>query len=178
MTQEIWKDICGYEGIYQISNLGRVKSLKRIIECYNGKLFSINSKILKSSPGGTSPYLIVNLCRKGKRKHALVHRLVAESFIGKIPSKYEVNHKNGIVSDNREDNLEICSHQKNIDHSIYFGLKNDYGEKSNNAKLTNKEANIIRVRWKNGEMQKTLATEFSVSKQTICNIIHNKSYYK
>ena len=90
----------------------------------------------------------------------------------------EVNHKNGNTLDNRVVNLEVVTHQENIDHSVSTGLKNDYGEKHVNAKLTNKQAEEIRMAHRRGVMQVDLAEAYGVHKQTICNIVHNKTYIK
>ena len=111
-TEEIWKDVVGYEGIYQVSNLGRVKSLN-----YNhtGK-----EKVRKLDLGRKGYYLVV-LCKGGKRKAHIVHRLVMLAFIGE--SDLQVNHKNGIKTDNRLENLEYCTASENIRHSFDTGLK-------------------------------------------------------
>lgn len=100
---EIWKDIKGYEGKYQVSNLGNVKSLH---DRY-GK-----ERILKPIKDKDN-YFVVNLCKDGKRKTCKVHKLVAEAFIPKIPGKEFVDHINGIRNDNRIDNLRWCTHQEN-----------------------------------------------------------------
>ena len=96
---EIWRDITGYEGLYKISSLGRVMSVKR-------------NKILK--PGNTGKYLIVVLCKNGVRNTHLVHRLVAFEFCIKQPGQCEVNHLNEIKTDYRAENLEWCTRLENI----------------------------------------------------------------
>ena len=99
---EIWKDIEGYEGIYQVSNLGRTKRLYK-----NDK-----EKILKpfSNKDG---YLIVNLCKEGKVKSRSVHRLVAQAFIPNPENKPEVNHKDENKSNNKVENLEWVTSKEN-----------------------------------------------------------------
>ena len=102
--KEIWKDIKGYEGLYQISNLGRVKSLKYI---HTGR-----EKILKPSVDKQG-YLNICLCKNGVKKWYLVHRLVYEAFVGDIPKGMQVNHINEIKTDNRLENLNLMTPKEN-----------------------------------------------------------------
>ena len=102
--EEIWKDAAGYEGLYQVSNLGRIKSYWR------GQ-----DRILKQTLDKRG-YYGVRLYKNGKGKHLNVHRLVAETFLGKIPKGLVVNHINEIKTDNRLENLEICTIKENINH--------------------------------------------------------------
>ena len=117
---EVWKDIKGYEGVYQVSNLGRVRSLDRI----NAKGAKINGVILKQHDSGNG-YLYVTLSegsRKNKRNH-YVHRLIATHFIEESKTEgKEVNHKDGDKTNNRVDNLEWVTHAKNIVHGYENGL--------------------------------------------------------
>lgn len=114
--KEVWKDIEGYENKYQISNLGRVKSLSRKIS--NGKSFYLSKeKILKSSIG-TTGYYFVNLNYVSKK----IHRLVAKTFIPTIEGKNYVNHIDGNKLNNKSDNLEWCTNQENIIHAYETGL--------------------------------------------------------
>ena len=108
----------------------------------------------------------------------MTHILVARTFLDNFDKGLEVNHKDGNILNNNLSNLELVTHQKNIDHSVITGLKNDYGENSSNSALTNVQANEIRLRWKSGEKQNALALEYGVSKQTVNNIVHFKTYFK
>ena len=104
---EIWKDIEGYEGLYQISNMGRIKSLPRN---------TTKGGIIKTGylPSG---YENAPLCKNGKRKNNLVHRLVAKAFV-KNPYNYqEINHKDRNPANNMFSNLEWCTHKDNIRYS-------------------------------------------------------------
>ena len=104
MNTEIWQPVEGYEGLYEVSNLGRVKSLKY------GK-----EKILKSWNNGKG-YLFVSLCRNGKMKHFKVHRLVSTAFIPNPEGLPEINHIDENKSNNCLSNLEWCSHKYNSNY--------------------------------------------------------------
>ena len=105
--KEIWKDIKGYEGLYQVSNLGRVKSLERY-DSYNKK---VDEKILKTKEN--LGYIYVNLHKNGIQKGYKVHRLVAEAFIPNPDNKPCIDHINTIVTDNRVENLRWCTYSEN-----------------------------------------------------------------
>ena len=108
--EEIWRDIEGYENIYQISNLGRIKSFKG------------HEKILKPRKDGNG-YLQVDLCKSGKIKKFLIHRLVAIAFILNPKNKPCVNHIDGNKENNCIDNLEWCTVQENNIHAFKTNLK-------------------------------------------------------
>lgn len=114
MVEEIWKDCKGYEGFYQVSNLGRVKSLERVRKNWTGGVWVQPEAILKPHKNHDG-YLQLGLTTKhGTRKAERVHRLVAIAFIDNPDKLPEVNHKNGIRDDNRVENLEWVSHDDNI----------------------------------------------------------------
>ena len=108
---EIWKDIEGYEGLYQVSNLGRVKSLG------NGNSNASKEKILK--PGkNRENYLLVVLNKNGERRTCSVHRLVANAFIPNPNNKPCVDHVNTIRVDNRVDNIRWCTYKENSNNEL------------------------------------------------------------
>ena len=172
---EIWKDIEGYKGFYQVSNFGRVMGLDRNVQRKDGKVFFVKGRILIPFAGKTSPYLNVQLCYCGLNKKFLVHILVAKTFL-EYKKGLEVNHKDGNVLNNDVENLELITHLENIRHSIIHGFTNQFGENSVNASLTNKDAIEIRKLHKMGFKQVELAKRYKVCKQTISNVIHNKRY--
>lgn len=110
---EIFKDIPDYEGLYQVSNLGRVKSLERYVNCKSGCKALKKGKILKIQKNNNG-YSIVGLHKNGKRKLYLIHRLVYESFNGPIPDGMQVNHINEDKTDNHLENLNLMDCKTNI----------------------------------------------------------------
>ena len=110
--EELWKNIKGYEGRYQVSNQGRVRSLNRIITNCRGRKQIVKEKILKPE-NVFDGYERVCLFRNGKRKHYRVATLVYEAFNGSIPEGLEIDHINGIRTDNHLDNLRAVSHRDN-----------------------------------------------------------------
>lgn len=112
--EEIWKDVVGYEGLYQVSSLGRIKSMP------NTKR---SSELILVGNDYRFGYLRVTLYKIGhKRRMFRVHRMVADAFIQNPQNKPFVNHKNGIKTDNRVDNLEWCTHKENITHAYDNGF--------------------------------------------------------
>ena len=107
--KELWKSTEGYEGLYEISNLGNVRSIRR-------------NKVMK--PGSHRfGYRYVILCKEGSNKSVLVHRLVANAFIPRIPGKEDVNHIDGDKSNNCVENLEWVSKSENMKHAYQSGLR-------------------------------------------------------
>lgn len=119
LDDEIWKDIKGYEGLYQASNLGRVKSL--------GNNKNRKEKILKSFLNHKG-YLRVGLCKNGKVKRYFVHRLVYEAFIGEIPKGMQVNHKDENPQNNILSNIDTLMTQKENNN---WGTHNERIAKAN-----------------------------------------------
>lgn len=119
--KEIWKDILGYEGSYQISNLGRVKSLKRTVVFKKKFKKRIKERIMKPQIMAHG-YLFFALSKNGKLKSKILHRLLAIAFIPNPKNKQTINHKNGIKNDNRLINLEWCTHLENTAHAKRIGL--------------------------------------------------------
>ena len=112
---EIWKDIENYEGKYQVSDLGRVRSLERDIYYQNGTIHHLKEKMLVQRIDKYG-YMRVNLYLNGKIKTILTHRLVAEAFIPNPENKPQINHRDEVKTNNVVENLEWCSAQENVNY--------------------------------------------------------------
>lgn len=180
MDKEEWRDIPGYEGLYQVSNLGNVRSMSRVQR--NKKLGTTyfrqqrgRQRILRKNK--RLGYIYVDLWNISGRTHR-VHRLVAKAFLTPDKSRPDVNHKNGDKTDNRLENLEWCTKSENAQHAIETGLrKNQYGQESNLAKLKEHEVlNIISDYESGMGTQKQIGLKYGISQSHVSLILKGKSW--
>jgi hypothetical protein len=169
-----WKDIIGYENLYQINNNGKVKSLDRIIIRNDNIRKTIKSRILINTlnPNG---YYEVKLSKNGIVKKYWIHRLIAMHFIKNEMNKKEVNHKNGIKTDNSIKNLEWVTPKENMIHAYSFGLNKQFGETHSGSKLSIRVVKEIKkslLNYKCG-MVNDLSKKYNVHYNTISNIRRN-----
>lgn len=176
LENEIWKDIAGYEGLYEVSSFGRVRSMPRNIPktrygqmvptLYSGKLLSGTNRL---------GYRAVLLYREKASKHFLIHRLVAVAFIPQVEGKPQINHINGIKDDNRVSNLEWVDASENQLHAIALGLVDHShmkGANNTGAKLTADDVIQIRSLLQAGKKSNELAAKYRVSTSCIYKIKH------
>ncbi len=155
--QEIWEDIEGFEGLYQVSNLGNVKNIRR-------------NRILK--PGVCkSGYYTVSLYKNKTAKTYKVSRLVISHFVPNVDCKPYCNHIDGNKLNDRLDNLEWCTQKENVHHANSTGLRKAWkGETSPNSKLKARDILTIRKMLNEGIYQKDIAKKFGVYQTCISQI--------
>lgn len=170
MEQEIFKPISGYDGIYEVSNFGRIKSLSR--------KFSNNETFLVLHTGKKSGYVSVKLSKNGIATTTSVHILVATYFVDNPFNLLEVNHLDFDRSNNMADNLQWLTHAANLKYSYDNGNRiGDRGEKSPRATLKNETVLKIRELYLTGEYtQKQLADKFGQKRNNIAKIISRKRW--
>jgi hypothetical protein len=171
--EEVWKEIKGYEGKYEISNLGRIKSLFMYRYKLDGN-YKVFRELIITPKRATNGYLGVDLSLNGKIRHS-IHRLVAINFIENPYDYKEVNHIDGDKENNKVDNLEWMSLQQNRDHAKVNKLM-EYGEGRYNSKLDDNKIRVIREEFGNGLTMYKLAKKFEVCSGTIKQIIDGKSW--
>ena len=133
MKEEIWKAVDGYEGLYEVSNFGRVKGVDRVIINSDGVKRLWKGRVLRPAKGSNG-YFFCNLCKNGKTENKCIHRLVAETFIPNPSNLPQVNHKDENKENNCVDNLEWCDSKYNNN----YGSRNkrDAEKKLNSPKLS------------------------------------------
>lgn len=167
---EQWKAIEGYEGIFEVSDYGRVRSLDRLSangRQLKGKMMSVSRKGKKENE-----YMQVGLMKEKKQRTHNLHRLVAIAFIPNPENKPEVNHLDGDKTNNHVSNLSWVTRKEQMEHASETGLML-VGGMSQNSKLTDVEAKYIREVYVEGHLEfsaKALSEKFSISTRTITAI--------
>lgn len=171
----IWKDIKGYEGLYQVSSFGVVRSLDRLRK--NKKRMSLcRGRELVPDLNKTNGYLSVSLSKDGKATRHYLHRLVAFAFVPNPGNKKQVNHKDGDKENNRKDNLEWATHKENAEHAADLGLV-ARGWFNGHSTLTQKQVDEIRRLRKNSSLSlASIGRQYGVHANTVDNICHKRSW--
>lgn len=132
--QEVWKPVEGFEGYYEVSNLGRIKSLSRAVKHSSGSIMWTKEKLLSAMPSATLGYVLVSLRKDGKSHKLYAHRIVAEAFIPNPQNLPIINHIDGNKANNSADNLEWCTRAHNVSHAYSTGLMDNSGRKHYKAR--------------------------------------------
>lgn len=174
VTKEIWKEGLYWEGLYEVSNMGRVRNIQRWVKSKGpGKKFL--PVVIRKPQLNRYGYPVV--CLNGKPKAVLksIHRMVVEAFIGPIPDGMQVNHKDGNKENNHLDNLEICTGSQNQLHR-HRVLGQHRGEKHPRAVLTNKSVRQIIKMFDDGFSNREIGERFGVDRTTIGHIKKGKTW--
>lgn len=171
---EQWKSIQGYENYYEVSNLGRVRSVDRLVPHARHGFTKQSGKVL--TPAETDGYLKVALSMNRSLRSFRVHRLVAIAFVDNPDSLQEVNHKDGDKLNNQSSNLEWCTHSQNVKHAFDNGLSIALrGSENGNAKLAADDVIAIRSEYEYGKVTLLhLAKKYGCSKRNVLDIVHNR----
>ena len=182
---EVWKDIIGYEGLYQVSNFGNVKSLDREVAPNNRAPYCRKGKICKQSKSNLG-YMTVGFTVNNVKVNKYVHRLVAETFITNWSNHPQVNHVDCDKTNNRMYNLEWCTNSENHIHATKNGLNKLHlhrvaysGEKNGRSLLTKEQVLEIKQKYIPYKYSaKKLSKEYNVSESCITHILNNTSWKK
>lgn len=171
-----WRDVSGYQGLYQVNGLGQVRSLEREVRYKNGRTHIHKASPLKPLKQHNG-YFRVCLQKSGEPKYYFVHRLIAREFLGDLPLGYQVNHKDGNKGNNNILNLEYVTPSQNKFHAYSTGLqKPRRGSKHHNAKLTAEQA--IEIKSLLGKIsQKEIAAMFKISPSSVGDIKHGRTWW-
>jgi hypothetical protein len=162
-----WRPVAGYEGLYAISPIGVIQ------RCDTSRYATGKPLHQRLSSNG---YYNVSLCSKGRPRVYSVHRLVAETFIGKRPDdKDEINHKDGNKANNHYRNLEWVTTAENVAHAFALRLR-PLGESHHQAKLGVEDVRKIRVLAGRGVSQSRIAKRFGMSQSSIGSIIRGETW--
>ena len=173
MNGESWRPVVGYEGLYEVSDHGRVRSITREVTYKTGRSCAIKGRLRALTPDAQG-YLHVSLSRSGVVKHFYVHRLVGEQFVPNPTGLPEINHEDRDKSNNTSGNLTWVTRLGNVEHARKSGL---YGGRSNpnfRQKLNPDQVSLIVLKWGLGKTHEQLALEFGVCRQTVTDIISGR----
>ena len=178
---EYWSDIPNYEGYYQVSNHGNVRSLDRVIKEKTGKTQTLKGRVLKQriNPGG---YHYIELGKNGNKATFAIHQLVAQAFIPNPNNKRTVNHIDGNKLNNSLANLEWSTYSENLEHAYKTGLRravksSEVASKNYKRKLTEQQVKEIKLLIAAKSLTlKQIANQYNVGRSTIGSIKSGRSW--
>lgn len=170
MTTEEWRSIRGFEGVYEVSNRGRVRGLDRVLS--DGRRYPGRMLALKTSKSG---HINVRLCNGGVHVWAWVHRLVLDAFVGPAPAGMVGAHNNGVPNDNRPENLRWDTHSGNDADKIIHGTMTN-GHRNGNSKLTELDVILIHHQNSAGRLGRDIASDLGVTPANVSSILRRKTW--
>ena len=177
MMAEIWAPIAGFEGLYEVSSEGRVRSLPRLSsgrsKIGNPVVRSLGGRVLAAHPAGKG-YLSVCLSKDGNVTQVYVHRCVALAFLGHIPHGMEVCHRDGLKTNNRVSNLRYDTPVGNNADKRLHGT-NPEGERNPRALLTESQVKIIRA-LSGSKAQREIGQAFGVTQACVSDVVRRVTW--
>lgn len=174
---ERWKSVKGFEGAYEVSDRGHVRSLARITANSSGGTRLWPARMLSPTPAKKTGYCNLRLHANGESRSTSVHRLVAEAFVPNPQNKPEVNHKDSNRANNHAGNLDWMDESEQQHHAFKYGFKvGARGTKQWMSRLTVAKVRAIRKRFSTGESQSKLAAEYGVCQTHVSDIVTFKKW--
>jgi hypothetical protein len=168
-TPERWLPVIGWEGLYEVSDWGRIRSVRHWANGWRG------GQILKLRPCPHGGHLQVHLSDSGRRAMAYVHQMVAVAFIGPCPPGEETRHWDGDTENNRPSNLLYGTSAENAQDRVRHG-RLGAGSSHPFSTLTDADVAAIRAAWQQGAQVANLAVRYDISKPAVSRIVHGLSY--
>ena len=165
---ERWLPMVGFEDCYAISDCGRVMRTKTNDNTFAGRILKPHTN--------SSGYLTVSPHKNGKQRPTLIHRMVMRAFVGPCPEGSEVNHKDGVKTNNHADNLEYVTRSENMQHAFDNELQSLRGERNTQSKLTEENVHEVRRRLANNETHASIADCFNVSRECISGVAQGRNW--
>jgi hypothetical protein len=170
---ETWKTVPGYDGLYEVSDHGRIRSLDRVVKNGGESAYWRDGKML-SAPVGKTGYRGVQLCREGKRKNVRVHRAVLEAFVGPCPDGMEACHGDGDRLNNHLSNLRWDTRKANHADKSKHGSQS--GERNHRSRLTRDGALDIMKRIRHGQTHRSIASDIGMSPAAVSAVASGRTW--
>lgn len=174
--EKIWKDVIGYEGFYEVSSIGNIRSVGRTVTRIDGVQYFKKSKLMSPCLSSCN-YLTVTLTDSASQKSVLVHRIVAMAFVDGFDETLFVNHKDGNKLNNSVENLEWVTRKENVSHACKLGLIPKDADRKDSKKIIqcDKKGNFIKEFDSLKQVQRTLGIPVSNLSAVANNYKHHKT---